>query len=202
MVGNSTDHAHIAVASGTLNLIATPTSGAVPPTSTANPNPAIHYASGTVYAKEQITVTKTAGYQISGEFSSPTAVGTWPAFWLTAVNGWPPEADLGEWKGTANTWFNTFNTSSVVVSDIVAWPTDLSFHTLSATLTAESDGTTVKIQFSKDGVLQTTQYGSNFVGQPLWLIIDLQMEGSSGSPGPTGTTTYQIRDVEVIQLTE
>lgn len=200
MVGNSSYHENIAVASNTLSLIATPTSGAVPPTSTASPHYDIHYASGTVYAKEQITVTTSVGYEISGSFSASTVTGTWPAFWLTAVNGWPPEADLGEWKGTKNIWFNTFNTSSSVVSDIVVWPDDLSFHTLKAVLTAESDGKTVKIQFYKDGALQTTQYGANFVGAPLWLILDLQMEGSSGTPGPTGTTTYKITNLVVTQI--
>jgi galactan endo-beta-1,3-galactanase len=44
MVGNSSDHSHITVTYSTLSLIATPTSNPVPPTSTANPNPAIHYA--------------------------------------------------------------------------------------------------------------------------------------------------------------
>ncbi|KAG6839883.1 hypothetical protein H0H93_004913, partial [Arthromyces matolae] len=44
MVGNSSDHSHIAIASNTLSLIATPTSNPSPPTSTANPHPSIHYA--------------------------------------------------------------------------------------------------------------------------------------------------------------
>ncbi|KAH7869137.1 endo-beta-1,3-galactanase [Lentinula edodes] len=197
MVGNSSYHENIVIASSTLSLIATPTSGAVPPTSTANPNPAIHYASGTIYAKEQITVTSANSYTITGEFSAPTTFGTWPAFWLTAVVGWPPETDLGEWKGTADTWFNTFNTSTVVVSDIVPWPSDLSFHSLKAVLTAESNNVDVRIDFYMDNELKTTQFGSGFVGAALWLIIDLQMEGSSGSPGPTGTTTYMIRNVEI-----
>ncbi|KAF9068915.1 glycoside hydrolase family 16 protein [Rhodocollybia butyracea] len=201
MVGNSSYHENIAIASSTLSLIATPTSGAVPPTSTANPNPAIHYASGTIHALEQITVTSENSYTISGDFSAPTTFGkTWPAFGKpipAAVVGWPPEADLGEWKGTTNTWFNTFNTSTVVVSDLVPWPSDLSFHTLMAVLTAESNNKDVRIDFYMDGELKTTQFGSGFVGAALWLIIDLQMEGSSGSPGPTGTTTYKIRNVEV-----
>jgi len=197
MVGNSTYHENIAIASSTLSLIATPTSGAVPPTSTVTPFLDIHYASGTIYALEQITVTSENSYTISGDFSAPTTLGTWPAFWLTAVVGWPPETDLGEWKGTPDIWFNTFNTSSVVVSDIVDYPTDLSFHTLKAVLTAESNNVDVRVDFYLDGVLQTTQFGEGFVGAALWLIIDLQMEGSSGTPGPTGTTTYMIKNVEV-----
>ena len=99
MVGNSTDHSHISVSNGVLTLKATPTTGQPP--STANPKPAINYLSGTIYAKDQITVdgTNAKGYTVSGEFIAPTAKGTWPAFWLTAVHGWPPEADIGEWKG-------------------------------------------------------------------------------------------------------
>ncbi|KAF9447141.1 glycoside hydrolase family 16 protein [Macrolepiota fuliginosa MF-IS2] len=197
MVGSSSDHSHINVASSTLSLIATPTSNPSPPTSSANPHPAIHYASGAIHAKAQITVTNTNAYTISGEFSSPTAKGTWPAFWLTAVNGWPPETDIGEWKGTTQNWYNTFNTSSVVRSDLVSWPSDLSFHALKAVLTAESNGADVRIDFYMDNVLRATQFGQGFVGKPLWLIINLQMEGSSGSPGPSGTTTYKIRNVQV-----
>ncbi|KIJ25216.1 glycoside hydrolase family 16 protein, partial [Sphaerobolus stellatus SS14] len=198
MVGNSSDHSHIAVASGTLSLIATPTSGAIPPTSSANPHPEIHYASGAIHAKSQITVAVDSGYQVEGEFIAPTALGTWPAFCLQAVQGWPPE--VLRLIGTAQNWFNTFNTSSIVKSDIVDWPTDGNFHTLKAILTA-ADSVDVKIDFYLDNVLQATQIGAGFVGQAMWLIINLQMEGSSGSPGPTGTTTYMIRNVQLTQLT-
>ncbi|KIY45309.1 endo-beta-1,3-galactanase [Fistulina hepatica ATCC 64428] len=187
----------VIVASSTLSLIATPTSNASPPSSTADPYYAIHYKSGTVYAKDYVTVTADNSYTVYGEFSSPTEVGTWPAFWLTAVESWPPEADIGEWKGTANNWYNTFNTSSEVASTLVAWPTDLSFHSLQAVLSAESNDEDVRIDFYMDGELKATQYGEGFVGAALYLIIDLQMEGSSGTPGPTGTTTYKIRNVSV-----
>ncbi|KAF7761530.1 hypothetical protein Agabi119p4_9522 [Agaricus bisporus var. burnettii] len=197
MRGSSSDHSHINPASGTLSLIATPTSNPSPPTSGSDPHPAIHYASGAVHAKSQITVTRSTGYTISGEFSAPTARGTWPAFWLTAVNSWPPEVDIGEWKGTNQNWFNTFNTSSSVKSNLVNWPGDLSFHSLKAVLSAESNGADVRIDFYMDNTLRTTQFGKGFVGKPLWLIINLQMEGSAGSPGPSGTTTYKIRNVQV-----
>lgn len=37
---------------------------------------------------------------------------------------------------------------------------------------------------------------------PIYLLTDgAKMEGSSGSPGPTGTTTYQIKDVQLTELT-
>jgi hypothetical protein len=29
----------------------------------------------------------------------------------------------------------------------------------------------------------------------MWLILNLQMEGSSGSPGPSGDTYYRARNV-------
>ncbi|KIY70840.1 glycoside hydrolase family 16 protein [Cylindrobasidium torrendii FP15055 ss-10] len=185
----------IKTGSGTLTLVASPTSNPSPPTSSADPHLAIKYASGAVHAKEQITVTDANSYSVYGEFSAPTAVGTWPAFWLTAVSGWPPEVDIGEWKGTAENWYNTFNTSSVVATTRVAWPTDLSFHSLEARLTAA--GSDVKIDFYMDDTFKATQYGKGFAGAAMWLIINLQMEGSSGSPGPTGETTYQARNVKV-----
>jgi hypothetical protein len=31
----------------------------------------------------------------------------------------------------------------------------------------------------------------------MWLIINLQMEGSSGSPGPTANTYYKARNIYV-----
>ncbi|TRM60362.1 glycoside hydrolase family 16 protein [Schizophyllum amplum] len=188
---------NVAVASGTLTLKATPTSNASPPTSAADPHLNINYISGAVHAKEQITVTAENSYTVYGEFSAPTDVGTWPAFWLNAASGWPPEVDIGEWKGTADNWYNTFNTSSEVKSNTVAWPTDLSFHSLQAVLSAESNGVDIRVDFYKDDVLQTTQFAAGYVGKAMNLIINLQMEGSSGSPGPADGTTYAARNVEV-----
>uniref|UniRef100_A0A0W0FW18 GH16 domain-containing protein n=1 Tax=Moniliophthora roreri TaxID=221103 RepID=A0A0W0FW18_MONRR len=186
--------ANIAVGSGTLTLRATPTSNANPPTSSADPHPAIHYASGAIHAKEQITVTQSKSWTIEGEFSAPTDRGTWPAFWLTSAIGWPPEVDIGEWKGTAENWFNTFNTSSVVRTDRVPWPSDLSFQSLKAVLTAQNDAD-VRIEFYMNNELRATQYGAGFVDVPI--IINLQMEGSSGTPGPSEGATYQARNVQV-----
>ena len=39
--------------------------------------------------------------------------------------------------------------------------------------------------------------GANFVNKAMWLIINLQMEGSAGSPGPTSDTIYRARNVYV-----
>lgn len=39
--------------------------------------------------------------------------------------------------------------------------------------------------------------GSNFVGKPMGVIVNLQMEGASGSPGPSGDTLYRARNLYV-----
>jgi hypothetical protein len=45
----------------------------------------------------------------------------------------------------------------------------LSFHSLKAVLTAESNNADVRIDFYMDNVLQVTQFGQGFVGKALWL---------------------------------
>ncbi|KAL1754616.1 glycoside hydrolase family 16 protein [Schizophyllum commune] len=162
------------VDSGTLVLKAVPT--------TVSDKASIHYLSGAVHSTKQITVTAENSYTLYGE---------------NAASGWPPEIDIGEWKGTADNWFNTFNTSSEVKSTTVAWPTDLSFHSLQAVLTAEPNGADVRVDFSMDGALKATHYAKGYVGKTLNLIINLQMEGSSGTPAPADGATYQARNVEV-----
>lgn len=144
----------------------------------------IHYLAGTVHAKQHITVAKGETVELAGDFKAPVARGTWPAFWLTAVDGWPPEVDLAEWKGSGKISFNTFNTSSQVAAKDVAYPSPNEFHAIRTVLWDEN-GKDVGVKFYMDGKLVTTQVGRGFTGKALYLILDLQMEGSSGSPGPT-----------------
>lgn len=202
MVGSSSNHTYVSVANNVLTLSSKPVSGQPP--STANPHPAIHYFSGAVHAKQQVKVdgSSVTGYDVQGEFIAPTAKGTWPAFWLTAVNGWPPESDIGEWKGTKENWFNTFNTSSSVSTKRVAWPTDGKFHSLKAELrTISGNSKDLQIKYYMDGTLQATHRAANFRNAAMWLIVNLQTEGSSGSPGPSGGATYQIRNVKLTKYT-
>ncbi|KAJ5157459.1 uncharacterized protein N7482_008559 [Penicillium canariense] len=144
------------------------------------------YVYGTVYAKQQFTVETSGGLDFSADFIAPVETGTWPAFWLNGVNSWPPEVDIAEWKGTGDISFNT-NTSSEVTADDVVYPNPTDFHTIPAEL-RDANGSDVRISFYLDRTLITTQYAAGLVGQPLNLIIDLQMEGSSGSTGPTGNS--------------
>jgi hypothetical protein len=61
----------------------------------------------------------------------------------------------------------------------------------------KTNATDVSIEYWIDGSLKSTQTGANFVGKGLNIIIDYQMEGSSGTPGPTGTTSMSARNVIV-----
>lgn len=104
----------------------------------------------------------------SAEFQAPVAKGTWPAFWLTAVEGWPPEIDIAEWKGSGKISFNTFNTSSVVSAKDEAYPNPGAWHSVRAELEDSGSGN-VGIGFWLDGRLVTRQVGKGYVGKAFWL---------------------------------
>lgn len=174
------DESQVSVSDDVLTLTSTPVTGQ-PATSGGI---AINYLSGTVYAKSTFTVAEGGGYDLTADFIAPTEKGTWPAFWLTAVSGWPPEIDVAEWKGDGKISFNTFNTSSSVTAVDIDYPNEDDWHTVKAEIRGE-DSSDVSVNFYLDGTLESTQYGSGYIGAGLYLIIDYQMEGSSGSPGPT-----------------
>ncbi|KAG2417687.1 hypothetical protein HFD88_008906 [Aspergillus terreus] len=210
MVGNSSDHEYISVDSGTLNIVAKPVSGQ-PPTSGGQE---INYLSGAIHSATSFTVEAGSGFDIQAEFQAPTATGTWPAFWLNGADTWPPEIDIAEWKGmyplnfeglrlmgigTGDISFNTFNTSSEVQAHDIEYPSPDNFHTVKAEIRDE-DGSNISVKYFLDGTEVTTQYGAEYVGKPLNLIINLQMEGSSGSPGPTTDTYYRVRNLSFEQI--
>lgn len=157
----------------------------------------IKYLSGAIHAKHQITISEAhPTYTISGEFKAPIQPGTWPAFWLTAVNGWPPESDIMEFKGDDINWQNTFITPKEVTTIKTSIPDAMeSWHTYTAVLQRVDDEHTT-ITYYIDGNKKGVHW-TNFTNKPLWLIINLQMEGSSGSPGPTNETDFFIRNVSV-----
>ncbi|MEU6415253.1 hypothetical protein [Microbispora sp. NPDC046933] len=196
MYGSSSDHNHISLSGGVLTLTATRITWDEG-TSTANPHPAIHYHSGAIHARDQVVVNdQFPNWEVKGDFQAPSARGTWPAFWLTGVNSWPPESDILEFKGDGRNWFNTFRTSSDVDSTVVGVSSPGSWHTYRAWITKVS-ATDVDIHYYIDGQWKAVHHARGFVGKPMWLIINLQMEGSSGSPGPSGSTYYRARNVYV-----
>ncbi|KAJ5931475.1 hypothetical protein N7516_005964 [Penicillium verrucosum] len=186
--GSLMDADHVSVNDGILTLTAEPVSG--------EPSP-IHYLSGAIHAKSTFTVEEGGGLDLNAEFIAPVSKGTWPAFWLNAASGWPPEIDIAEWKGSGKISFNTFNTSSEVTALDLDYPDPTDWHSVKAELRDEN-GSDVSVKFYLDGELVSTQYAKDYVGQGLRLIINYQTEGSSGSPGPSKTTTFQVRNVEVI----
>ncbi len=161
------DKSKVSISNSILTLTASPSSGEKPASSGGKSIP-VHYRSGTVHAKEHFNVSQTGGYDFTADFKATTTKGTWPAFWLTAVNGWPPEIDLAEWKGSGKISFNTFNTSSQVAAKDVEYPNAGDWHTCKAELRA-LNGKDLGVKFWLDGKLVTTQTGRDFVGKPMWL---------------------------------
>ncbi|WP_129842959.1 family 16 glycosylhydrolase [Streptomyces sp. RFCAC02] len=196
MYGSPTDHNHISLASGVLTLRAARISWDEG-TSTSDPHLPIRYHSGAVHAKHQVLVDdRFPNYEVKGEFQAPSAPGTWPAFWLTAVSGWPPESDILEFKGDNRNWFNTFRTASDVSSTIVPVSSPGSWHTYRAWIT-KVNSTDLDIHYYLDGTWRAVHRATGFVGRALWIICNLQMEGSSGGSGPSGDTYYRARNIYV-----
>jgi hypothetical protein len=168
-------------------------------TSSASPFLTIRYNSGTFYLQQQITVSPQFPiWDISGQFKVPTQTGTWPAFWMTGANSWPPESDFAEFKGSdgcnQNTYDGSWKTSTTAVPTAgTAW------HTYRVVACLENS-TNVDFHYYIDGVMKSEQTSTTFVGSPCWLIIDYQMEGSSGSPGPSFTTFYYASNIVVKRL--
>ncbi|MER7848442.1 glycoside hydrolase [Kitasatospora sp. NPDC096077] len=193
------DHDHVYLENGVLTLKAsrvTKDEGS----SSEPPYAQIRYRSGAVHAKQRITVTSEfPNYEIKGEFQAPALKGAWPAFWLDG--SWPPESDILEFKGDAVNWFNTFRTSDDLDSTPVPVPHPAHWHTYVAWIEKVND-TDVTIDYyldTKDGkpLWRARGHGAGYVGKPMSLIINLQMEGSSGHPGPDGDTYFRARNVYV-----
>ncbi|KAL4958665.1 glycoside hydrolase family 16 protein [Aspergillus stella-maris] len=163
--GARMDSNHVSVTNGILTLTTEPVTGEDGP---------INYLSGTIHAKQTFTISAGGGYDISAEFIAPVEQGTWPAFWLNAATGWPPEIDIAEWKGTGKILFNTFNTSDEVSALDMDYPSPEDWHSVRVEIRDEN-GTNVFIGFWLDGEL-----------------------GLRLSPGPTKTTTFQVWNIKVI----
>lgn len=182
---------NIATSGGVLTMTAYP--------GTVSDKPSIHYFSGTCYAKQQVTVSSSwPKWRVSGEFQCPSAKGTWPAMWLNGANQWPPESDIMEFKGSATCWTNTYKNQNgqwSSVGTVISGPAN--WHKYTAYLTRIGTTSNVAIEYWIDGVNVSNQTGQNFVNEPLNLILDLQMEGSSGTPGPGGNTVMRARNVTI-----
>lgn len=163
--------------------------------SSSDPHLPIRYRSGAVHAKVPITVTKEYPlYEISGEFKAPIAPGTWPAFWMTGVDSWPPETDILEFKGDAVNWQNTFITPKDVttIKKEISDAAD-SWHAYKVRL-QWLDESHASITYYIDEVQQGVHY-TNFSNKPMWLIVNLQMEGSSGEADGLEGCSYFAKNI-------
>lgn len=195
MYASANDHGHVYVEGGNVLTLKATRITWDEGNSKANPNPKIYYHSGAVHAKEQILVNdKFPAWEVRGDFRAPSARGTWPAFWLSGAWSWPPESDILEYKGTRTNWFNTFRTASNVSTTTTAVADPGAWHQYKVWIT-KVNATDVDIHYYLDGVWKAV-HRANFVGKPMWLILNLQMEGSSGAPGPQ-QAVYQARNVYV-----
>ncbi len=88
-----------------------------------------------------------------------------------------------EFKGSTTCWTNTYKNENGQWSSVgTTISSPVSWHTYTAYLTRiEILTNNVSIEYWIDGSNVSTQTGQSFVNQPLNLIIDLQMEGSSGT---------------------
>ncbi|KAL5396310.1 hypothetical protein PMIN03_012974 [Paraphaeosphaeria minitans] len=131
---------------GTLTLTAQKVSGQPPATHSGKQIP-INYLSGSVYAKQHFTIPSGGGFIFSSSFQATTTKGTWPAFWLTAVNGWPPEIDMAECKGSGKISFNTFKTSSILQWKDVDYASPGSFHNIKCQVRDRGNGKDAQVKY-------------------------------------------------------
>jgi hypothetical protein len=194
MVGSSTNHDQISVSGGVLTIKATRLSSS-PGNSTANgfTNLAIWYNSGACHAKQQVLINdQFPSYTISGDFAVPTVKGSWPAFWITGVNSWPPESDIMEFKGSSTNWQNTYDGGWESKQTSVSGAG--SYHNYKCWYNKIS-ATDVECHYYIDNNWVARHVMSNAVNKAMWLIINMQMEGDSGSPGPSGNTLYTAKNI-------
>lgn len=153
--------------------------------STAEPKLRITFHSGAIHAKDQIKVTSELPYwEISGDFKAPITACSWPAFWITGAWSWPPEVDILEFKGNSNTWQNTVTGPAWNQTVWTSVPTSIpdattTWHNYKLTMEKVSS-TDVVVKMYIDGSLKTTAT-KDYVGKPFWLIMNMQMEGASGT---------------------
>ncbi|WP_436487762.1 glycoside hydrolase [Chitinophaga sp. ARDCPP14] len=195
MYGSSSDHNHIYLNAGVLTIKAARINWNEG-NSSSDPYLPIHYHSGAVHAKAQVLINdQFPEWEVKGDFQAPSVAGSWPAFWLTGVNSWPPESDILEFKGNATNWQNTFRTWQDVSSILTSVSSPGNWHNYRVWITKVS-ATDVNIHYYIDNVWKG-MHVANFVGKPMYIIINMQMEGSSGSNGPAGDTYYNAKNIYV-----
>jgi hypothetical protein len=192
--GARMNQTNVTVSSGMVTLTSSPTN--TPNEGTNQDGAPIHYNSGTFYLTQPITINQQYPiWDISAQFKVPVIKGTWPAIWLDGVNSWPPESDIMEYKGNSNCWQNTYDGSwQTQITPVQA--ADTSWHTYRLVAVLENT-TNVDFHYYIDGVMESEQTSTTFVGSPCWLFIDYEMEGAGGTPGPNYATYVYVSNIVI-----
>jgi len=202
MVGSPTNHSYVYLnGDGSLTIKATRQPSSFGNTGAPH-NQTLWYYSGTIHSKHQVNISATyPNWEISGDFKAPTVKGSWPAFWCTGADSWPPESDFMEVKGNTSIWQNTYDggwetTLTTVGNAATVWHNyKVVFNRIKNANGSWSNN--VKCLYYIDNVLKATHTGSNFANKNMNIIINMQMEGSSGSPGPGGSTYYHAKNIVI-----
>ena len=189
---------HVRIGNGMLTLVATRL-GYEDGRSHHDPHLPIRYHSGAIHSKTRFCInTQWAKWELKGEFQSPAGRGTWPAFWITGTDGnWPPEVDILEFQGSAENWQNNFHEPGKCDSQrtVIASPEDWHEYRVWIELKAHNQ---IEIHYFIDGDWKACHTApAKMQDLPMDIIINLQMEGSSGEPGPHSETEFRARNIYV-----
>jgi galactan endo-beta-1,3-galactanase len=142
------------------------------------------YNSGTSYSTTKLICTASKPTMGASAYCNVSARvrGVWPAFWMTSEGAWTSELDIAEWKGSNTCWQNTYDGGWESTGTSA---NNATFKVQCTIINTAAGQNAVRCQYYINSSLKATHTGSNFRNKNFWLIRDLQMEGSSGSPGPT-----------------
>jgi beta-glucanase (GH16 family) len=145
---------------------------------------------------------------------NPSGPATWPAWWLTGKNNWPPEIDIFEMYGKStgdavNTQTMTVHTGKVETHTKqmmmkklrVSEDTDSAFHIYACLWTPK------KIDFYTDGIkvksIRFNRWMAQFYQEPMFLVLNNALENTyipqlieSGNK----TSDFQVDWVQVYQI--
>jgi len=162
------------------------------------PQNGYNYQAGVVYATAEVPASGYTYATVDVDIYSPYAgtTGCWPAWWLDSAWNWPPEIDIAEFKGNVgggNVWQNAVGSDGnwkVVISTI----NNTQWHHYGLALGPIAAGARTYELFL-DGTLKNQgSIPDAQGGVPFWIIANYAMEGASLTPGPTTTTTIQMKN--------
>jgi galactan endo-beta-1,3-galactanase len=130
----------------------------------------------------------TMGAQARCNVNSGNVRGVWPAFWFTTEGAWTGEVDIAEWKGNNNNSQNTYDGGWEVTL------TNSNNQVYKAHCWIVGTTNNMRVDLSINNVVKGQHTGNNFRNKNFWLIRNLQMEGSSGSPGPA-SAQYTVNGI-------